>query len=108
MGEIRTSTIILLLALVLAIAAFGLANVANAFLWIVVGIFAIILALFAAMWIAIWLLKRRMRRRMEDLRNAIADARGQFEAVRGQQAARSDAIDVEAKVREPDADRPGP
>lgn len=88
----RRGTILALLALILAVAFFGLLKV---FQVVIVLIVTLLVLFFGAIFLGAWLLKRRMNRKLAELQQAIQ--RGQQEAAERRKAdqMRSEAIDVE-------------
>ncbi len=107
----RPSTIVFLIALILAFAWFGLKGVSIA-LGVIIGFFVLFLAAIAT---GLWFLKRNMQRRLAELKAAVDKAHTEFAANRGMEP--KEAIDVELeRVREGDsatwtrgeAARPGP
>jgi uncharacterized protein (DUF58 family) len=91
----RPGTIVVLLALIVLFAFFGV----QVFGWILAFILAILLLGVAAVAVALWVVRRRMRRKLEELGVAVEQhLRTQRDAG---EARRGDVIDVEASVRKP-------
>ena|SRR5688572_3279140 len=87
----RQRTIVVLLALILLFAFFGLAFLKYVF----AAVLTLIILFFVALFVGAWLLKRRMRRKLAELQQAFIQ--GQKEAVARRKAdeTRSNAIDAE-------------
>ena len=90
----RTGTILVLLALILLFAAFGI----QVFGWILAFILGTLLLAILAVAIGLWAIKRRMRRKLEELGVAMEQ---QLRRAGPGTDPRGDAIDVEGTVRRP-------
>jgi uncharacterized protein (DUF58 family) len=92
----RTGTIVVLLALILLFAFFGI----QLFGWILAFILGTLLLAIAAVAVGLWAIKRRMRRKLEELGIAVTEHLRQRASSGPDQGGR-DAIDVEGTVRRP-------
>lgn len=92
----RPGTILVLLALIVLFAFFGI----QVFGWILAFILATLLLAIGAVAVGLWAIKRRMRRKLQEL-GVVVEQRLRDQAATARPGSRGDAIDVEGTVRKP-------